>query len=539
MATPTPPPGYVLESSPPPPEGYVIQNEKTKTSPEDLASQREQGYQTRMQEMVAQMPWYQKGLAGIGKSFVDTGRGIGQLLGTVTPQEVAQSRRQDEALMHSGAGRVGNILGYAAETAPLALVGGALAPAGAAARIGLGAAGGAAQGFISPYVNDRERTTNTLVGGALGGAIPAVGAGIKNALTGIATPEARELMAQGVKLTPGQMVGGVLKKVEDASTAIPITGTAIDNARKGSLESFNRSAVDQALSHIGTKLPKSVEAGRDALFYANKIISTAYNKTLSQMNGQLDQKFAKSLNELWTKYGSRLSNDGLDQLQKIMRNEVIDRFNPNGLLSGRDAKNIYSELGNIGTRMKADPNYQTRELGKAVTQLQNKVKDMLRRNSPEKFSDQLGKIDKAFMNMLPVNRAASSVGAKEGIVTAAQLKNSSRAVDRSRGKQAFMMGNAPQQRFAELGQGVLPSQVGSSGTAERLMNARLQGLVTGVATSPLAAIYTRPGLAVAKSILAPKESPIRNYLAQLAQSRLSNPANALMAPALMGQGPQQ
>jgi hypothetical protein len=111
---------------------------------------------------------YRDILAGAGKAFVDLGRGAGQLLGLVSNEDVQASRERDAPLMETGEGRVGNIVGGIAATAPALAIPGANTVAGAAAI-------GGAYGALQPSTSTKERLTNTAVGGIVGGGTQYVG----------------------------------------------------------------------------------------------------------------------------------------------------------------------------------------------------------------------------------------------------------------------------------------------------------------------------------------------------------------------------
>ncbi len=117
------------------------------------------------QQMVAGMPWYEKAAAGAGKAVYDIARGAGQLVGAVSRDDVAESRRMDAALMDSGAGMAGNLVGNIAMLAPTALIPGANTIAG-------GAALGATAGLLQPSTNGMETAMNVGLGGAAGGVVP-------------------------------------------------------------------------------------------------------------------------------------------------------------------------------------------------------------------------------------------------------------------------------------------------------------------------------------------------------------------------------
>jgi len=105
----------------------------------------------------------QKFLAGTGKAFVDVGRGVGQLMGLVSKEDVDAARQRDQALMQTGAGVAGNVAGNVAATLPTAFIPGVNTVTG-------GAAVGAALGGLQPVGTDESRLSNMAMGGAAGGA---------------------------------------------------------------------------------------------------------------------------------------------------------------------------------------------------------------------------------------------------------------------------------------------------------------------------------------------------------------------------------
>ena len=112
--------------------------------------------------------WLDRGLAGAGKAVEDTVRGIGQYTGLESRKDVEDSRERDSALMKTTAGKVGNIAGNIAITAPALAIPGVNTVRGAAL---LGTALGASQ----PSTSTRETIMNTGLGGLTGAAGQAVG----------------------------------------------------------------------------------------------------------------------------------------------------------------------------------------------------------------------------------------------------------------------------------------------------------------------------------------------------------------------------
>ncbi len=116
-------------------------------------------------------------LAGIGQAFANTGRGVGQMLGMVSRDDVKQSRQVDEALNRTTGGKVGNFVGNVAMLAPTAMIPGVNTYTGAATI-------GAASGMAQPSESSEETAKNTTMGGLLGPAGILLGRGLNAAWQG-------------------------------------------------------------------------------------------------------------------------------------------------------------------------------------------------------------------------------------------------------------------------------------------------------------------------------------------------------------------
>lgn len=102
-----------------------------------------------------------KFLAGTGKAFADLGRGVGQLVGLTSQEDIDEAKRLDAPLMRTTAGTVGNVAGNVAAALPTVFIPGAQGFAGAALT-------GAGMGLIQPVASDESRLSNVAVGGAAG-----------------------------------------------------------------------------------------------------------------------------------------------------------------------------------------------------------------------------------------------------------------------------------------------------------------------------------------------------------------------------------
>ncbi len=181
-------PIYTLEG----PDGkkYRIEGPEGATA-EQLAAVIQGGGKTREQRIAEQMEADRKTfdptvgmsgtdrfLAGVGKAMTDVGRGVGQMVGLVDREDVAESRALDAALMNTGAGLAGNIVGNVASLAPAMFIPGANTIAGSAAI-------GAVAGLLQPSESTGETVRNVALGGSIAPAAIVAGRGIQAAGAGL------------------------------------------------------------------------------------------------------------------------------------------------------------------------------------------------------------------------------------------------------------------------------------------------------------------------------------------------------------------
>lgn len=148
------------------PEGKRFEvNAPDGASQEDVLAYAQQQFKANAYRPIKatdEMSGGEKFLAGVGKGFVDIGRGAGQMLGLVDQKTIDEAKARDAELTNTGAGLAGNILGTVAASAPALFVPGAASIPGAAAV-------GGAMSALQPVGTDESRLKNTVIGAALGG----------------------------------------------------------------------------------------------------------------------------------------------------------------------------------------------------------------------------------------------------------------------------------------------------------------------------------------------------------------------------------
>lgn len=470
-----------------------------KRIPERSVSSLVTGQQGGIDQMVAERErQYQAERAAAGSTGYDWGRFIGS---TISPANVAVSR-----LIPGG----GSML----------------------ARAGSGALGGMTLASLSPTSGAgdfwAEKGTQVGLGGLAGAAAPAIAGAAARVIRPNTSANVNALLDAGVKLTPGQILGGGFKRLEDAATSVPFLGDFIKGAQRKSVESFNEASINRALEPIGEKLPKGLSAGREAVEYAADKVGDAYDRLLPQMHGQLDPQLKTEIAGVQA-LGRNLPAAQRGQLDRLIKSEITDRFTSGGRASGETLKMIESELGKSQKIFQRSEDYDTRKLGDAVQELQASMRRMFERVNPGK-AQELAKVNTAYANLVRVQDAAGRMGAKDGVFSPSQLAGAVRKADPSKAKSAYARGNALMQDLSDPANAVLPPSIGDSGTATRAMvSLGLLGEIGKLSTGLSAALpYTSAGLIASRLALASRPQAA-NALSQL--TRQSGPA---LTPALVG-----
>lgn len=120
------------------------------------------------------MSGFERFAAGAGKALTDIGLGTKQLLGLASKNEVEEKRRLDAALMNTGMGVAGNVVGSIGAMAPLAILPGAATVPGAALY-------GAAMGATEPRGEGDTLGGNMARSALLSAFVPAAVAGYRGA----------------------------------------------------------------------------------------------------------------------------------------------------------------------------------------------------------------------------------------------------------------------------------------------------------------------------------------------------------------------
>lgn len=413
---------------------------------------------------------------------------------------------------------------------------------------GVGATMGATQPVTDTSNFASEKLKQMALAGATGGIAPVAGKAISSVLNPQVSSDAQALLAKGIRLTPGQIMGGGWQGAEDKIASIPVVGSFVSNSQRQATEDFNRTVLNSALQPIGATLRAGAPVGRKGIDAVASKIGDVYDFVLPKMTGQLDTPFATDLQSIANSaVGQGSAQSTIDRLGNVIKAQLMEKADPNGAFSGDTLKGIQSEIGRLSSKYSGSDSADDRDLGGLLQDVHGAFRDMLARNNPQ-YIDQLNSADAAWAQYARIRRAASAIGAKDGVFSGSQYANAVRASDQSVGKGAYAKGQAFMQDLSDPAKNILPSTVPDSGTAGRLMmGTALAGghLVAPQAALPLSALtalYTRPGQALARAALAQRPLALRAAGSAVGNMNPIFPAiplaslSSLLAPSGVGQG---
>lgn len=402
--------------------------------------------------------------------------------------------------------------------------------------------GGALAGFQLREDDTPEGAATSAALGGIGGKVgDKLVKGVSSVISPAVSKYARALMGEGVRLTPGQMLGGTAQRIEDKISSVPVLGDVIANARIRGLEDFNRAAVDRTLKPIGKSLPDDM-AGRDAINYASQELSDNYTNLLRNATFRPDQTYAQRVGSLLNA-SRNIPEYGAKPIRDFIATNIRTRISQAGYISGPEFKEVDELLGQEVKDYLGSQSPNDRKLGRAFQQLQAETKDALGRSNPAIRGD-LDATDEGFANLVRVQNASSrgggAKGVDPGVFSPSQLSAAVKATDSSVRKNRVARGSALLQDLSDAGTAVLPQQVPDSGTAGRMAAMLLAGgtasnVISPAAVAPIAlaaGAYTKPGIKAMEYAIAKRPANAKAIAEFL---RRNSGAAALPAAASMSQ----
>jgi hypothetical protein len=478
--------------------------------------------------------------------------------------QVAMSERQRMELykqQHPYANMAGNVLGGGASLAAAAplleaapVVGPALGAAGnvlgrlrglgTAGAIGASAAGnaalGGALGGLEAAGEDKSVGQGVLHGAIAGGI---AGPAIEGAVRGVANtvgPWASEYMqrqiAAGAVPTIGETLahtgphgvgeGGpmwrsLIKQGEEVLAGAPVAGATARRAQQLSRETMNRDMINEVLAPIGESIAPDTAVGHNMVKEAGDKFGKAYDQLIPQIKGQVDAPLTHSIAQARDRVPEALKGD----FDATIADIISSKADPHTLeLSGSKFKDAESELRQEVTNYVSGgaSTASERKLGRALGDVRDALFTMMDRHNAPDVAERLRDINHGYSMLIPIEKAASMVGAQGGVFNASQLYSALKAVNTTARKRGIARGTANMQEAIENAKEAAVRQINDSGSAGRLeLPAAAAALMAGNWMLPAAtmiggnALYARPVQNVLRQLAAGAPAPRQAIASQL------------------------
>lgn len=334
----------------------------------------------------------------------------------------------------------------------------------------------------------------------LGGAALVKGASV--ALNPLASKAEQTMRDLGVQLTPGQILGGQSKQIEDFASRLPLVGSFISDAKERALFSFNKGVINKTLKKVGEELPEDV-VGRGAVQYVNGVIDSKYDEVLSKINFKLDfPTYTKIRKTALIPPTPELRQ----QVNEILYTKIYSKLPKGRPVTGKEYKGIESDLLKEASSYVNSATKGERDVGEALYEALTALKSGLRSQNP-KQSSELRRIDNVYGDVTVMKSAAANTNAENGVFTPRQYNTAVRQRDRTRNKTAFAAGTARGQDVSESAVSVmeLPPGYNREGSlaygiagAAGLYNSGAAGFAVPPVVS---AIYSETGIKVMETLL--------------------------------------
>jgi len=387
----------------------------------------------------------QKFWAGVGKSVADVGLGARQLVGLANQDEVDERKRLDAALMRTGAGKAGNIVGAFVPAAASVMIPGANTMTGAALT-------GAVLNSLQPLEEDQSRLAQAGIGAGLGvagqGAANVIGRALKP-VQAFQTPAETELVkkaqAMGIPLNAAQLTGSKpLRWIDSALDNLPFTAEKQAALKGAQREVWQRKVLEQLGINADNASPD--------------VLGGAYS--------QLGQQFR----DLSARNTVDLGNDFLTAIASIDTNktpfskgldDVIDKaleLAGKGKISGSEYQKVRSSL----TLQSKGAWAQNPELGQALKTLRNALDDAAGASMSAEDKAAWDLVRKQYAALKTVEKAVDPMN---GAISPKKFINEVARTNPQGARYGF--GDQELPELARVGKAFIADNLPDSGTAQR------------------------------------------------------------------------
>lgn len=329
---------------------------------------------------------------------------------------------------------------------------------------GAGASGALTAAATQPVLPGEDNAAGAgFVGGIFGDALLRGGGRLVQPIT--QSEPVKKLLSANVVPTIGQAAGGMMGRLEEKASSLPLIGDVIRNSRTRANQELNVAQLQ--------KIDPTIEVGgRAGIQQADEAVNKAYRSALAGIpEVKMTQAFEDNVRQGVVNDPVRmLGTEQRNTIEKFLDSSIFSNFkNNNGVITGEQAKVLDSKIG------EAIRNASDNGVRNAMRDIQSEFRGLLKdgATTPE-AAKALSTADKKYKDFMIAVRATAKPGAEDGF-TPSQLAQSVREGDRSKDKRAYAKGTAYGQDLSDAAKAVLSDKVPNSGTTDRALAALLLG----------------------------------------------------------------
>ena len=276
------------------------------------------------------------------------------------------------------------------------------------------------------------------------------------------TKESLSYTKKGGEVTPGQIVGGEFKSIEDVAEKLPLVGTGIKSAKENVLKNFNQLTFNEFISDLNNALKRQVSTegkkigidfkkipetknklGNEMFSETNRYVNKAYDRILEKLVIKDKKTLQNQVDSILNNYEGQLPIGIRKQLNRL----IFNRFNNNDELIGESLKRAHSQ---IRTRHRKSGN-STASDAEDIHDMYGDILDLLSDNiakyNPTTYF-QYSALDKIYPKFLSLEKAVISAKNVNYYFSPQQLINSGISSAKAKSAREIAKGNAP---FSALG----------------------------------------------------------------------------------------
>lgn len=336
-----------------------------------------------------------------------------------------------------------------------------------AANIARGAGQSALLGALQPVTEGdfgKEKLKQIETSALLGGVMTPIGAAASRVIAPKTSDEIKLLMKEGVTPTPGQILGGMVNRIENKLNP---------EGRARSIKDFNRAAYARALEGTGIDA-KTLPVGREGIAAVRKAVKNQYETLLPKLVWKPDHQFYSEIKKI----EQMASGLGAQEQQRFTRviNNIMSKSR-NGTMLGETYKSIESKLSKDMKNFSSSTDAYQRDVGDALGAVLQSMKDALARSNPAQ-AKQLAQANRNYANYVILRNAGRGTGDMAEGFTPHMLSSAVKASDSSVGDGAFASGRALMQDLSDAGVHSLAAK-SSAANADTIKALLMGGLGAG------------------------------------------------------------